>query len=307
MNQTLRFSALSLLVSMCVAGMAIPAEAYERTMTCEPFGQQACEQGQEPKPIFWPNRCVQYRINESGSSKWPGASGGTISDDLRQIVVESFETWNAPTCTDFSMVEGELTSATRAEYDPNKSWDENANLIVWRDDQWKNKSRAAFAVTSVSYRSSGKIADADIEINSLHHEFDYFETSKVGQTNKIDIGNTLTHEVGHFLGLAHPSDKPESTMWREAPEGEIKKRSLEEDDIQGLCAIYPGTERGGAACSYPDDFVPPSAEQRTEASGCGCAAADPDSFPLPGLALVLVIGAALARRRLSYAETTDEN
>jgi MYXO-CTERM domain-containing protein len=57
----------------------------------------------------------------------------------------------------------------------------------------------------------------------------------------VDLQNTLTHEAGHFFGLAHPLDGTDDavTMWAYAQLGELKKRSLEADDVDGICAIYP--------------------------------------------------------------------
>jgi hypothetical protein len=108
-----------------------------------------------------------------------------------------------------------------------------------------------------------------------------------------DLQNALTHEMGHFIGLDHtcilgndPVDEKgnvvhsydnlgdvvphcsggmlspsilESTMYPSADSGTIDKRSLADDDRQGLCAIYPlgttpmscGSSQGGG-CSVAD-------------------------------------------------------
>ncbi len=72
----------------------------------------------------------------------------------------------------------------------------------------------------------------------------------------IDLQNTMTHEAGHFLGLAHPCEgarctvQPELrpyTMYPSTGPGETEKRTLHADDVAGLCAIYPA-EGGGCGC-----------------------------------------------------------
>jgi hypothetical protein len=78
----------------------------------------------------------------------------------------------------------------------------------------------------------------------------------------------VTHEVGHFIGLDHTLDF-DATMFAGYDEGTTELRTLEQDDIDGACAIYPPSRaatcdpdpKGGLAyeCS---DFVPP------EESGC---------------------------------------
>jgi MYXO-CTERM domain-containing protein len=65
----------------------------------------------------------------------------------------------------------------------------------------------------------------------------------------MDLRNTLTHEVGHLVGLAHvPDSQPAATMFARTTPGEIEKRSLSEDDIAGVCAIYPDEGDGGCGC-----------------------------------------------------------
>jgi uncharacterized protein (TIGR03382 family) len=61
-----------------------------------------------------------------------------------------------------------------------------------------------------------------------------------------DLQNTLTHESGHFIGLAH-SPVPGATMNATTQPGETLKRSLSSDDIAGVCAIYPQAA-GGCGC-----------------------------------------------------------
>lgn len=94
----------------------------------------------------------------------------------------------------------------------------------------------------------------------------------------MDLRNTLTHEAGHFLGLAHPCSgtacaaHPELqplTMFPSTSPGEVQKRTLDPDDVAGVCAIYPA---GGGGC------------------GCGSGGA-------PATAALLLAALALRRRR----------
>ncbi|MFB6375771.1 MAG: hypothetical protein ABEN55_22270, partial [Bradymonadaceae bacterium] len=75
------------------------ASAYERTQTCNSFGTYSCKAGESPKPIEWPTRCVRYRLNDEGSSDF--SDDEQLSEGLRKLINQSFQTWNEPTCSDF--------------------------------------------------------------------------------------------------------------------------------------------------------------------------------------------------------------
>lgn len=88
----------------------------------------------------------------------------------------------------------------------------------------------------------------------------------------IDVGNTVTHEVGHIVGLDHAPD-PDVTMAPTAAPGELSKRQLHPDDIAGVCAIYP-RGRPTSTCYGP-------------AQGCGCGGPGAGGALLPLLPLLL--------------------
>jgi hypothetical protein len=143
--------------------------------------------------------------------------------------------------------------------------------------------RLIVALTTVLYDpDSGRIMDADIEVNGWDgvgpgaslssgssgppHGW-YFTCEKQAAWSScttydqpgcyyIDLQNTLTHEVGHFVGLAHPcegvvcSSQPQLrplTMYPDTAPGDVEKRTLAADDVAGVCDIYPA-QGGGSGC-----------------------------------------------------------
>jgi hypothetical protein len=93
-----------------------------------------------------------------------------------------------------------------------------------------------------------------------------------------DVQNTATHEFGHFLGLAHPPVEA-ATMYAYAPPGQTSKRILNQDDINGICDIYPLNAQT-AWC------VPP-ASTSSNGGTRNCSALGTDAFGLLALAVGL--------------------
>jgi len=61
-------------------------------------------------------------------------------------------------------------------------------------------------------------------------------------TNRCQLQEVLTHEMGHALGLGHSTD-PNATM---SPYAHFDNRcaSITPDDVQGITTIYPGSSNG---------------------------------------------------------------
>jgi MYXO-CTERM domain-containing protein len=291
-----RVGAWALGVAALLAAPA-PAGAYVRTQTCSPNGGPlACEAGEAPREIFWPAACVVYHINEAGSED-------TDSNRAFVAIETSFQRWTLPDCSYISFINGGFTDEDRVGYNSYTGAGQNANIVVFRDADWEHES-GILALTSVTYRpSTGEIVDADIELNGVDYNF---TTTNNELRVIIDVANTVTHEAGHFLGLDH-SQVEEATMFATAPIRETKKRSLDLDDINGLCAIYPASQAppqqacvGGPVGFFqrplygPNDGPPPA-----EARRCSCSTpARPAALRGVG-ALAALAALALLGRRLS--------
>ena len=122
------------------------------------------------------------------------------------------------------------------------------HLIVFRDDGWPyNDPVNTLALTTVTYGvNSGTIFDADIEINSSSTARP-LTTQEPPDPSTVDLQAILTHEAGHFLGLAHATD-PNVIMYAYYTPGHIQ---LTQDDINGLCAIYPPPHSGCSSSPAP--------------------------------------------------------
>ena len=137
----------------------------------------------------------------------------------------------------------------------------------------------AIAVTLVTTNTiSHEILDADVAMNMQSH---IFRVLPVPNTNNRfdDIQNTITHELGHALGLAHNPNDSSVVMYPFASLGEISKRLLSFDDEEGIAALYP-----------------PGGPRIRPASGCN---ALPRSSDAAWLALLIPAFLTLRRRQRS--------
>lgn len=68
-----------------------------------------------------------------------------------------------------------------------------------------------------------------------------WSTASGGESGKYDVQSVATHEFGHWLTLydLYDSTDSEKTMYEWTASNEIKKRTLDSDDIAGINYIYP--------------------------------------------------------------------
>ena len=185
---------------------------------------------------------------------------------------------------------GAETTAPGVAYDAH-------NAVIFVTQGWPPGLESAVAITSVFARSDGRIVDADMQINAEWSDWANldpgFDLSGLSNQFPFDLQNAATHEFGHLLGFGHTcysafSDKvrPVDDQGQEVPDCgdsapdavrqsvmyaivdplqlEVSKRFLSDDEIRGVCEIYPTTAAAPAcALDTPND-------------GCGCAAAAGD-------------------------------
>jgi MYXO-CTERM domain-containing protein len=312
------------LSSILLAG---PAAAYCRTSSCSspmpPHTAAVCNPPYTDDcgtPIAWPTPCVEYSIQQNASKKVTFAQTETVMQ-------AAFAQWTGAACVNggsprMEVTEGPPAVCDQHEYNQTAG---NANIILYHDDAWPYEgSDNTLALTTVTYNlDSGAIYDADMELNSADNDF------TVGDTDvDFDLLSIVTHESGHFLGMAHSHDDT-ATMWPVYNEHTTNLRTISPDDIAGICAIYPPgapivgcdpTPRHGFSPQCASADVAPwtlalcAADSGTpgnlctadqlpapSSSGGGCSAAG-SSSPWAGAvaavgALALAAGSARRRRR----------
>ncbi len=269
-------------------------------------------------PLKWKKRCTQVALNNT--QELPRDLVNLSETDVRRIINEAFAVWEASSVDQGLKVElsDGSSECEKAEYNQDGP---NMNTVILASD-WSERGYwiggmfapydpAAFAVTTAWHNATtGEILDVDIEINEQRGP--YIECDRscaeggcVGEKDTqdrqvVDLSNVLTHEVGHYYGLDHPALDPSdsdderlSTMWAKAPAGEVCKRVLKEDDIQGLQTIYPAQSLEGTC-----DFSPYGGASLVcsgKEDGCSCSTSN--SSQSNGLFALFAMGLLILNRK----------
>ncbi len=260
-------------------------------------------------------RCSRVDFDEGPSLYWAERTIGFYVDEalvaneaqnlaFRAEISTSLATWTSVDCSDFGL---EVLGIKVVRPGYNESGP-NENVITFIDasEGWAYSPSIIAVTTNTFETSSGRIIDSDIEVNRHHFELVVADAlpSCDPETGVMDLQNTLTHEVGHAIGLDHPPSTrtyAETTMFASAPSCETKKRSLAEDDIAGLCEIYP-TGLPVAQCFPPNGPLFTVVEQDDGFGGCstlGRGAAPERLGPLVLLGVFLGLGVRARRRHAS--------
>ncbi|TNE44526.1 MAG: matrixin family metalloprotease [Deltaproteobacteria bacterium] len=275
----------SVLLLLC-CGVVQPVDAFERI------------KNQAGKEVFWPRTTgkavVKYYIQQEGLGDYFKANPtlGVAGSEMN-AVKGAFLLWSTLTCSDGRPVglsaqfQGLLPPAqAKVGYDPNCA-SCNTNLVVFIRDRnlWRHNDLVLSKTTLNFNETTGEIVDADIEINATGK---FILTTQTQQPENIkwDILNIMAHEAGRFLGLDTSTD-PKATMAAKSSEGDLSLRSLEKDDVDGICTIYPPSDNAQQVPLY----------QEVEAQrDLGCSSV-PGSAPSLGSLVLLLFGLLLLVRR----------
>jgi uncharacterized protein (TIGR03382 family) len=257
--------------------------------------------------LGWPAGGVLFRENVAGAPD-AGEAGFVAME-------RSLETWATPmsACGNLSLGMGQRTTTRTIGFDDTRGA-VNENVLLFRTrlcsevvlggdpcisqgtcanvhDCW-DFATGTLAITTTTYNSrTGRMYDADLEMNAGVHTFTTIDSPPCtgpGQTGcvSIDVQNTVTHELGHALGLDHSPD-PRSTMYAGAEIGEISKRVLDDGSAAFVCAAYPA---GGPTLDCDGSPL-----DLTDTTASSCAAAP--AGPAGSLAVLALLLGARGRRR----------
>jgi hypothetical protein len=177
-----------------------PARSYE---------QQRSEHNARVRVADLP---VRVRI----SAPIPGISGGG-APALRRAMAE----WGSVPCTSLRFVEAAEGEDARA-------------LVRYAASGFSHGDTLAAHTSVRSDPRTGAVEEAIIELNGA---FQFTDVDPV-PSDALDLESVFLHELGHVIGLAHSSDR-RGVMHAGTKPGAAPRRALADDDIRGVCAIYP--------------------------------------------------------------------
>ncbi len=278
-----------LLLALLFVAPTAGAQVYRRTVVP---GKDLC--------LNWISREFVYHIDAAGSLRTP-------RDTEFAAIDAAFDTWRtlSETCSDFTFVRGQDVSRPSVGND-------GQNVITFRETAcqdvvpeedpchaentcandyacWEHGDLTIALTTTTFSRKTGVILDADIELNAsqpggnLGFLFTTVSSPPCeglpsAECVATDIQNTMTHEIGHAMGLDHVME-PLSTMEPAAPIGETQKRIIDVGTAAGFCDTYPR----GLPPTQCSDVGVSSKNLSAQSVGTRCAAA-PGSL-LPGVLL----------------------
>ena len=155
-------------------------------------------------------------------------------EELEEIFEDSFATWQNPCCAEFSAEYG--GSISRADALDASQTD---SVLVFHDEEWPAEYGGpdTIAVTLSLVEPGCELANAPVHFNSKYHLFIDAKQHDEPPDHAVDLQSIATHEIGHLLGLGH-SEFLEATMFA-AYVGGTSPRELHDDDIDGVCSLYP--------------------------------------------------------------------
>lgn len=272
---------------------ASEASAYCRSTTCRTTATRECATDRnecvtQGAKLFWPTSCVGFSLQKNGTQDLD-------PQETFSVLRKAFQAWSEVPCpgggnASITFEERGPVACKRSEFDKGGR---NLNVVLFQDDDWKYRGAdATLAKTSVSYNDeTGEIYDADIEINAAYNTLTMTNPPELVE---YDLQAIVTHEVGHFLGIAHSSDGS-AVMNATYEPGSVLQRTLASDDVAAVCGVYP-PDRSVACNSEPHGGFRESCNSDEQTDGCSLsgrhpvgnrAVVDPlTAFGLAGLAVL---------------------
>jgi len=197
----------------------------------------------EVQRLRWKGRAVRIDVS---SSLTRANSNIKYGSDVLGALQRSVQAWQAAADIQITLETSEKQSVS-----PSGLAGDGVNLITIGQTPenvmfFAKDSDSASAKTRIFYNRSGNVTEADVVLNP----FQQFSTD--GTFGTFDLESTLTHEIGHLLGLRHSAvlgATMADTFARLGTFGiaDVSPRTLSDSDIAAIRDLY-GPARDVSDC-----------------------------------------------------------
>lgn len=221
-------------------------------------------QPNNPYGAVW-RQSLPWRLNNAGSQSITNLN--TVEGVLR----DSYDRWEAPTCSDFQDSFNGRTSTSSTRNSDGTTV--HGFISSWPSSYGDVNSVIGITTSRFSGSSTWDIVEADVNFNEARYTFVMGQPSRNYQA---DLESIAVHEFGHSLGLGHTGVNG-ATMYPSYDNG-TASRTPATDDINGVCSLYPSGTGGPTDDAFEDNDEPNAAAS----IGCGATvngvASDQDWF-----------------------------
>lgn len=212
------------------------------TVSAAAYNPQYADEAQTI-PLKWRNKTITVSISNTFFKQ-----NTNINPDsnVLEAIKKSFEPWEMVADIRFEIKQTEKQTISPA----GKNGDGISLITIAQTPEnlllFSGENSEVAAYTRIFFNRRGNITEADIVLNP------YARFSTDGSIGTFDLQATLTHEIGHLLGLDHSSVSASTVFAHQGKNGtyslpNFSYRTLADDDITGIRDLY-GAGAGNEKC-----------------------------------------------------------